>query len=66
MKEVENIKKELEKLKKEHKDKWVITYSIKVFKKCYKCGTTEATCPDFYKTKDTKENICGDCFGMKD
>ncbi len=31
---------------------------------CYKCKNTEKECPDFYKTKKTNKDICGDCFGM--
>lgn len=33
-------------------------------KKCIKCGTTEKKCPDFYETEDTKEDICGNCYGI--
>ena len=35
-------------------------------KKCYKCGITEKECPDFYKVKDSNEDICGDCYGMNE
>ena len=48
--------------------KWIddIIKKVEVQKICYKCGKTEKECPDFYKTKDTNKDICGDCFGMNE
>ena len=67
MKEIEKLTKVLECIRETNKDKWDITYNIKVrnIKKCCKCNNTEKECPDFYKTSDTMKDICGDCYGIQ-